>query len=42
MQLDSTIDRRTVRLQIARLSQLGYAFDASTQQWNQQPEPQAA
>ncbi|MFJ5483757.1 DUF3275 family protein [Pectobacterium actinidiae] len=42
VKLDSTIDRRTLRLQIARLSQLGYAFDATAQQWNQQPEPQAA
>jgi hypothetical protein len=44
VKLDSTIDRRTLRLQIARLNQLGYAFDATAQQWNLQlaPEPQAA
>lgn len=38
VKLDSTIDRRTLRLQIARLNQLGYAFDATAQQWNQQHE----
>ncbi|MCI4239430.1 DUF3275 family protein [Dickeya dianthicola] len=38
VKLDSTIDRRTLRLQIARLSQLDYAFDATAQQWNRQPE----
>ena len=42
VKLDSTIDRRTLRLQIARLNQLGYAFDATAQQWNLQLEPQAA
>ena len=42
VKLDSTIDRRTLRLQIARLNQLGYAFDAAAQQWNLQLEPQAA
>lgn len=36
VKLDSTIDRRTLRLQIARLNQLGYAFDATAQQWNLQ------
>ncbi|ACT05348.1 conserved hypothetical protein [Dickeya chrysanthemi Ech1591] len=38
VKLDSTIDRRTLRLQIARLSQLDYAFDATAQQWNRQSE----
>ncbi|UAY97107.1 DUF3275 family protein [Dickeya dadantii] len=38
VKLDSTIDHRTLRLQIARLSQLDYAFDATAQQWNRQPE----
>lgn len=42
VKLDSTIDRRTLRLQIARLNQLGYAFDATAQQWNLQFDPQAA
>lgn len=42
VKLDSTIDRRTLRLQIARLNQLGYAFDATAQQWNLQLKPQAA
>ncbi|MEF9676502.1 DUF3275 family protein [Pectobacterium aroidearum] len=38
VKLDATIDRRTLRLQVARLSQLSYAFDATAQQWNRQPE----
>ncbi|WP_233991042.1 DUF3275 family protein [Pectobacterium brasiliense] len=38
VKLDSTIDRRTLRLQIGRLNQLGYAFDATAQQWNRQSE----
>ncbi|HCM5830610.1 DUF3275 family protein [Klebsiella pneumoniae] len=42
VKLDSTIDRRTLRLQIARLSQLDYVFDATAQQWNHQTEHQAA
>ncbi|MDP2747837.1 DUF3275 family protein [Pseudomonas sp.] len=42
VKLDSTIDRRTLRLQIARLGVLGYALDFKSQQWNQQPDQQAA
>ncbi|MEI7418743.1 DUF3275 family protein, partial [Pectobacterium parmentieri] len=38
VKLDATIDRRTLRLQVARLSQLSYAFDATAQQWNRQQE----
>ncbi|TKY84006.1 DUF3275 family protein [Pectobacterium polonicum] len=38
VKLDATIDRSTLRLQVARLSQLSYAFDATAQQWNRQPE----
>jgi len=33
VRLDSTIDRRTLRLQCARLSALGYAFEATSQRW---------
>ncbi|WP_434040695.1 DUF3275 family protein [Pseudomonas aeruginosa] len=42
VKLDSTIDRRTLRLQIARLGVLGYALDFKSQQWNRQPDHQAA
>lgn len=42
VKLDSTIDRRTLRLQIARLGALGYALDFKSQQWNRQPDQQAA
>jgi hypothetical protein len=42
VKLDSTIDRRTLRTQIARLSQLGYALDFKSQEWVRQPEQQAA
>ncbi|VFR27565.1 FIG034376: Hypothetical protein [plant metagenome] len=42
VKLDSTIDRRTLRLQIARLGKLGYEIDPIAQQWNRKPEPQAA
>ena len=42
VKLDSTIDRRTLRLQIARLGVLGYALDFKSQQWNRQPDQQAA
>ncbi|MDH1209453.1 DUF3275 family protein [Pseudomonas chengduensis] len=42
VKLDSTIDRRTLRLQIARLGVLGYALDFKSQQWNHQPDQQAA
>lgn len=38
VKLDATIDRRTLRLQVARLSQLSYVFDATAQQWNRQSE----
>ena len=38
VKLDSTIDRRTLRLQIGRLNQLGYASAATAQQWNRQSE----
>lgn len=38
VKLDATIDRRTLRLQVARLSQLSYVFDATAQQWNRRPE----
>ncbi|MDG9757862.1 DUF3275 family protein [Pseudomonas chengduensis] len=41
VKLDSTIDRRTLRLQIARLGVLGYTLDFKSQQWNQ-PDQQAA
>ncbi|MGK8436748.1 DUF3275 family protein [Ectopseudomonas hydrolytica] len=42
VKLDSTIDRRTLRTQIARLGQLGYALDFKSQQWNLTPDLQAA
>ncbi len=42
VKLDSTIDRRTLRLQIARLGVLGYTLNFKSQQWNQQPDQQAA
>ena len=42
VKLDSTIDRRTLRAQIARLGELGYALDFKTQEWSRQAEPQAA
>lgn len=42
VKLDSTIDRRTLRLQIARLGVLGYALDFKSQQWNRRPDQQAA
>ena len=42
VKLDSTIDRRTLRVQIARLGVLGYALDFKSQQWNRQPDQQAA
>lgn len=40
MKLDSTIDRRTLRVQIARLGKLGYELDIKTQEWSRQAEPQ--
>ncbi|WP_372178646.1 DUF3275 family protein [Xanthomonas axonopodis pv. phyllanthi] len=42
VKLDSTIDRRTLRMQIARLGALGYALDFRSQEWQRPPEPQAA
>ncbi|CAC9223123.1 Protein of uncharacterised function (DUF3275) [Pseudomonas aeruginosa] len=42
VKLDSTIDRRTLRAQIARLSELGYALDFKTQEWSRQAELQPA
>ena len=40
--LDSTIDRRTLRAQIARLGEMGYALDFKTQEWSRQAELQPA
>lgn len=42
VKLDSTIDRRTLRAQIARLGELGYALDFKTQEWSRQAEPKPA
>lgn len=42
VKLDSTIDRRTLRAQIARLGELGYALDFKSQQWDLQTDQQAA
>ena len=42
VKLDSTIDRRTLRTQIARLGELGYALDFKTQEWSRQAELQPA
>lgn len=42
VKLDSTIDRRALRAQIARLGELGYALDFKTQEWSRQAEPQPA
>ena len=42
VKLDSTIDRRTLRAQIARLGELGYALDFKTQEWSRQAELQSA
>ncbi|MGY6272932.1 DUF3275 family protein [Achromobacter denitrificans] len=42
VKLDSTIDRRTLRAQIARLGKLGYALDFKTQEWSRQAELQPA
>ncbi|MDN7435690.1 DUF3275 family protein [Burkholderia multivorans] len=38
VKLDSTIDRRTLRAQIARLGEMGYALDFKTQEWSRQAE----
>lgn len=42
VKLDSTIDRRALRTQIARLGDLGYALDFKTQEWSRQAELQPA
>jgi len=42
VRLDSTIDRRALRAQIARLGELGYALDFKTQEWSRQAELQPA
>jgi hypothetical protein len=42
VRLDSTIDRRALRAQVARLRELGYEMNVNTQEWNRQPELQAA
>ena len=42
VKLDSTIDRRTLRAQIARLGEMGYALDFKTQEWSRQAELQSA
>lgn len=40
VKLDSTIDRRILRTQIARLGELGYALDFKTQEWScSEPQP---
>ncbi|MGO3130335.1 MAG: DUF3275 family protein [Alcaligenes sp.] len=42
IKLDSTIDRRTLRAQIARLGELGYVLDFKTQHWGREVELQPA
>ncbi|HCT7642196.1 TPA: DUF3275 family protein [Morganella morganii] len=42
VKLDSTIGRRTLRMQIARLGELGYALDFKTQEWTRQADLQPA
>lgn len=42
VKLDSTIDRRTLRAQIARLGELGYALDIKAQVWSRRAVTQAA
>lgn len=42
VKLDSTIDRRTLRAQIARLGELGYALDIKAQVWSRPAVTQAA
>ncbi|KWV16572.1 DUF3275 family protein [Xanthomonas translucens pv. translucens] len=42
VKLDSTIDRRALRAQIARLNELGFALDFKTQEWSRQAELQTA
>jgi hypothetical protein len=38
VRLDSTIDRRVLRTQTARLGALGYQFDFKSQQWHRKPD----
>ena len=38
----STIDRRTLRAQIARLGELGYTHHYKAQEWSRQAELEAA
>ena len=38
VKLDSTIDRRALRAQIARLGEMGYALDFKTQEWSREAE----
>jgi len=40
--LDATLNRRVIRLQVARLDQLNYAFNELTQQWSRAIDKQAA
>lgn len=42
VRLDSTIDRRALRAQVARLRELGYEMNVNTQEWGLLPELQAA
>jgi hypothetical protein len=42
VKLDSTIDRRALRAQIARLNERGFALDFKTQEWSRQAELQPA
>lgn len=42
IKLDSTIDRRTLRAQIARLGELGYSLDFKAQEWSRRAELQPA
>ncbi|URW83076.1 DUF3275 family protein [Alcaligenes sp. DN25] len=42
VKLDSTIDRRALRAQIARLGELGYSLDFKTQEWSREAELQPA
>ena len=42
VKLDSTIDRRALRAQIARLGEMGYELNIKTQEWSRQAELQPA
>lgn len=42
LKLDSTIDRRALRAQIARLGELGYTLDFKAQEWSRETELQPA